>query len=441
MVFALSLLLGGTVACINASRSVQAEMRSALAVAQQTVGAGLAGLRQSDDPQRDLRRLVASFAGNRHLRVSLGRDRAEASPVEEKAALARVPDWFVRLIGVAPARVTMPFSLPGAAGEIAIETVPHNEVLEIWNEFADSLLILTLFSLPTVVLIYVVVGRALRPLDRLAQAFGSIGRGDYGVRLAGRLPAELAPLRDSFNEMAARLSGMAAENHRLNEQLLTLQEQERSELARDLHDEVGPFLFAINVDAANIARRLKEKRPAAIAGYARSITEAVGHLQAQVKGMLGRLRPIGLAEFGLAEAITNLVAFWRRREPAIQYRLEVAPEAEQLGELLGTTIYRIVQEALSNALRHSRPKAVSVAVRRLERWPAHQGAAWVVSVVDDGQGMAADRGAGYGLLGMSERVRALGGSLEVASTPGAGVAVTATLPCVRAPAETASAEP
>jgi two-component system sensor histidine kinase UhpB len=256
----------------------------------------------------------------------------------------------------------------------------------------------------------------------LAGALGSIGRGDYGVRLAGRLPPELSRLRDSFNRTAGQLAGMATENRRLNEQLLTLQEQERSDLARDLHDEVGPFLFAINIDAANVQRHAKDGHLAPIAGLAAGIAEAVGHLQKQVKSMLGRLRPIGLAEFGLIEAIDNLIEFWRRRHPEIAYRCDIAPEAVGLGELIDTTVYRIVQESLSNALRHSRPSAISIAVTIEDR------DALVVTVADDGQGMSAEPGIGYGLLGMSERVKALGGSFAVSSRVGAGLVVTASLP-------------
>ena len=419
LVFALSLVVGGTIACLNASRSVAAEMDSALAVAEQTLAAGLLGLAHSPEPRRELERLVGAFQGNRHLRVALAGD-AAIGPPTDTSAMGDVPAWFVRLIGVAPREQRIPVRLAGYDGEIVIDTVPHNEILEIWTEFADSLLVLGLFSGPSMLLVYVFIGRALRPLSRLAGALGSVGRGDYRIRIAGRVPPELAPLRDSFNGMAGQLAAMAAENRRLNEQLLGLQEQERGELARDLHDEVSPFLFAINVDVASIARHWEAGRLAPIAGHVQSIAEAVRHLQREVKGLLGRLRPAGLAEFGLADAIANLVEFWRRRHPEIAFDLAIAPEAAGLSELLEVTIYRIVQEALSNAMRHGRPRAVRIAIvaDRQEL---------VVTVSDDGGGMGPTASLGYGLTGMGERVRALGGSLTVASHDG-GLAVTARLP-------------
>lgn len=428
LIFALSLALGGTIACLNASRSVEREMSSAIAVAQQTIEAAVAGLGRSREPEHELEQLVASFRGNRHLRVTLaGQESAVALPATDAPPLARVPDWFVRLMGVPPSRVRLPIRFGGRDyGAITVETVPHNEILEVWNEFGDSLLILALFSAPTMLLIYVFVGHALRPLDRMARGLASIGRGDYGVRLDGPLPPELSRLRDSFNRMAAQLAGMSVENRRLNEQLLNLQEQERSELARDLHDEVGPFLFAINIDAANIRRHAEAGRLASIASHAAAIGEAIGHLQRQVKSMLGRLRPIGLAEFGLIEAIANLIEFWRRRYPEIAFHLEIAPEAEGCSELLETTIYRIVQECLSNAVRHGQPAAIDIAVAHERRGgPVGE---LRVTVSDDGSGMRSGSGLGYGLIGMGERVKAMGGSLSVASDPGAGLSVTARLP-------------
>lgn len=430
VVFVASLGLGGTLACLNARRSIETEMRAALAVAQQTITAAVAGLDRVQHPEQELERLVASFRGNRHLRIQLqGKDRTLALPAQDAPPLSELPAWFIRLMDVPPSRVSLPIVVAGRDyGAIIIETQPHNEILEVWNEFGDSMLILALFSGPTMLLIYVFIGRALRPLDRLARGLARVGSGDYAVRLDEKLPPELSRLRDSFNRMAAQLAEISEENRRLNEQLLSLQEQERSDLARDLHDEVGPFLFAINIDAANIRREADGGRLAAIASHAESIGEAVGHLQRQVKSMLGRLRPIGLAEFGLVEAIARLVDFWRRRHPSIEFRLSVAPEAEGGSEVMETTLYRVVQECLSNAVRHGRPSIVDI---RIAHEPgAAEGGRLRVTVSDDGAGMRRGAGLGYGLIGMGERVRALGGTLSVAGAAGVGLRVTAELPLV-----------
>ena len=223
--------------------------------------------------------------------------------------------------------------------------------------------------------------------------------------------------------MAGQLAAISDQNRRLNEQLLTLQEQERGELASDLHDEIGPFLFAISIDAANIARNVRDGVLAPIGPQIQAITEAVSHMQKQVKHMLGRLRPIGLAEFGLAEAIGNLVDFWRRRHPDIDFQIAFDDAGAGFGELIDTVIFRVVQECLSNAVRHGAPNRIEVAIAR-----GAEDERIIVTVFDDGQGTdTAPPGLGYGLLGMSERVKAIGGKLTFSSQPGEGFRVIAEL--------------
>jgi two-component system sensor histidine kinase UhpB len=419
-----SLVLGGATAWVNASRSVRTEMRSAFLVGRQTIESAVERLQNAADPSPGVDELVASFKGNRHLRVRLiGEAQAVAAPVVESPPFGAVPAWFVRAIGVKPITGRVPIAFGGRDyGTITLETDPHNEILEVWNEFTDSLVTPAVFSSLTVPLIYLFIGRALRPLQALAAALEQVGDGRYRTRIGGRLTPELGRLRDSFNQMATRLAAADAENRRLNERLLTLQEQERSELARDLHDEVSPFLFAINIDAASASRLLKEGRTSEAKEHVQSIADAVRPMQRQVQSMLGRLHPIGFDEFGLREAIENMIAFWRRRRPEIRYQLGVLAGCEGLNELMGKTICRIVQESLSNAVRHADAMLITVSIDR-------QGEEVRVEITDDGQGIGEASRPGYGLVGIGERVRAIGGRWTVSSRPGGGCAVAAVVPC------------
>jgi two-component system sensor histidine kinase UhpB len=446
VVLVLSLALGSLIAFFNASRSVRTEMRSALQVGRQTIENAEDDLAASPDPRHDLGNLVASFKGNRHVRVALsGAAGAQAAPVVERSPFGQAPPWFVRLIGVAPASERVPIALAGRPyATVDIQTDPNNEILEVWNQFGDSMIVLALFCGQTVILIYLSIGRALRPLDRLGAALEQVGHGAYRTRLEGRLAPELSRLRDSFNRMAERLAAVDADNRRLNARLLTLQEEERGELARDLHDEVSPFLFAINIDIANLSRLLREGRAAEAPPHLESIAEAVGHLQSEVRSMLGRLRPPGLAEFGLGEAVRSMVGFWRRRHPGIDFEVAIAPDCDRLGTLIGTTAYRIVQECVSNSVRHGNPARIEV---RIERLPADRGEGGEVQldVSDDGCGMGESTGAGLGLTGIAERVEATGGRLTLSNRPGGGLSLSAVLPCgprplAPAPAATASVE-
>jgi len=430
VVLVISLLVGGAIACFNASGSVGTEMRAALLVGRRTVDNAVPGIQASQDPQRDLERLVAVFNGNRHLRVSLAGDPAVvADPAVETSPFGEPPAWFVRLIGVPSINDRVRIAIPGRPdATVVIETAPRNETFDVWNDFNNTVIVLLLFTGQTILLIYLFIGRALHPLYRLAAALEQIGQGHYGTLIRDRLAPELSRLRDSFNRMAGRLAAADTDNRRLNEQLLTLQERERGEIARDLHDEVGPHLFAINIDAAGVARLLADGRTAEASGQLRLITEAVGHVQHELRGIVRRLRPVGLAEFGLRDAIGDMIEFWRRHHPDVEFRVVIGPDCEALGDLVDTTIYRIVQECLSNALRHGRPTIVAVGIER-SVGDAPDRDRIMLEVSDDGPGLADAAGAGFGLRGMAERLRAIGGNLALRSKPGDGLIVTAELPC------------
>ncbi|HWB47550.1 MAG TPA: sensor histidine kinase [Stellaceae bacterium] len=423
----LSLALAAAMACFNASRSVGIEMRAALLVGVHTVENAVLRLQTSQDPQRDLDNLVALFRGNRHLRVSLtGQAGVVAAPDTEQSPFGNVPRWFVRMVGVPSETVRVPVAVPGRPdAAVLLETDPRNETRDTWNDFNNTLIVLTLFSSSTILLIYLFIGRGLRPLYRLAAALEQVGRGNYATRIGGRLTPELSRLHDSFNRMAGRLAEADADNRRLNEQLLTVQEQERGDIARDLHDEVGPYLFAINIDTAAASRLIEERRAKQAAAHLRLIAEAVGHMQHEIRAIVRRLHPVGLAEFGLRDAVGDLIRFWDRRHPGVAFQLTIAPECTGLGEATETTLYRIVQECLSNAVRHGPPTRIDIDIRRTA---TEGGARIAVDITDDGPGMPDEPAPGFGLRGMAERVRALGGTLTLRNRPAGGLAVSATLP-------------
>jgi two-component system sensor histidine kinase UhpB len=140
-----------------------------------------------------------------------------------------------------------------------------------------------------------------------------------------------------------------------------------------------------------------------------AISDQVNALQQSNRRVLERLRPVGLAELGLADALAALTRLWRETHPGVTIETAISPAPGARGETAELTIYRVIQEALTNVFRHARASHVAITV-------APAAAATLVRICDNGEGLAADHRQGFGMIGMRERVLALGGSMTVVST-------------------------
>jgi signal transduction histidine kinase len=169
-------------------------------------------------------------------------------------------------------------------------------------------------------------------------------------------------------------------------------------------------------------------QPAQLAEAGERIVTCADHVHGAVSDMIRRLRPVGLDELGLGAALEHCIGQWRQRLPRLQLTLSRRGELDDLGEDLGLAVYRVVQEALTNAGRHGRPSRIDVRIDRRRDDVTHEDRV-EIAVVDDGVGMDTTlAAAGFGLRGMRERVELLGGTLQLQGAPGAGVAILATLP-------------
>jgi two-component system sensor histidine kinase UhpB len=221
----------------------------------------------------------------------------------------------------------------------------------------------------------------------------------------------------------AKLAETLTENQRLALKYVDMQEHERKALARDLHDELGQYVNAIKLDAVSI-REAAADRPA-IREAARSVIANVDRVYEVLRGLIRQLRPVGLDELGLVAALENCVNEWRSRLPSAQIEMACGPELDSLAESRALVLFRLVQEALTNVARHSSATRVRIQIGRAASAPGID-----ISIVDNGLGadLSVPR-SGLGLIGMRERVAALGGSIAVSSVSGAaGFEVRAFLP-------------
>jgi len=397
---------------------LRGELTSAQASGQLAVTRTFSDLGRSDAPGQDLKALVATFDGNRHIQAVLadagGRVIAQSTPEPARPP----PAWFAALLReqVSPARLVSPMS----AGVIELRPVYADDMAAVWPEFLDLAFVLLLSCLVGAALVWVVVGRALEPLSAVGHVLPRIGAGDYGARAPETGPPELEGLSRGVNEMAERLAAVHARNRALEEQILTLQDEERADIARDLHDEMGPHLFAANVDLTMMATHIGAGRTDAALEQVGAVQAAIAHMQRLVRDILQRLRPPRLLELGLPAAVQDLVDFWRLRRPEVAFETHLPPDDYTASDPVLETAYRLVQESLSNAVRHSQPSRITVTLD-----PRDQ-TLWV-EVCNDGAPRAAAT-PGFGLTGMTERVTATGGTLEAGPSEAGAWRVAASLP-------------
>jgi signal transduction histidine kinase len=205
----------------------------------------------------------------------------------------------------------------------------------------------------------------------------------------------------------------------LSARLVDAQESERRTISRELHDQVGQTLNAVLVEAANLAKRIPPDDAVSL-HYLDNIRTFADSSVNSIRDIALLLRPSMLDDLGLIPALE-----WQAREVSRRSGIKVTVKAGDLPDVLSdemrTCIYRVVQEALHNVARHSGAKCAVVTVRQEEGF-------LVLSVEDDGSGFDVSKMRGLGMLGMEERVRQLGGQLEIRSSPGKGSVLTARLP-------------
>ncbi len=291
----------------------------------------------------------------------------------------------------------------GAGQVLRLVPLPASETGERWSETRRLIALLALSSLLSAALCFATAAWSLRWLSPLAAAFERLAQGRSVAPVGERGPPEIARLAAGFNRMQDALGRAARENRMLSSQLDRIAEEERAELARDLHDEIGPLLFAITAWSA-AARMQAASGDGDTAGASLLALEAAAaELQQAVRDLLRRLRDSAPVSTDLSASLQELVAFWRGIRPQTAFELQAAP-AGPASEATRAALFRVAQEAVSNAVRHGDPALVRVGVEQCRGGLA-------LTVQDDGSG--GEPGQGMGLVGMEERLRSLGGTLSI----------------------------
>ena len=234
-----------------------------------------------------------------------------------------------------------------------------------------------------------------------------------------------------FRLAEIRTKKLLQENRRLTRRLFTVQELERRHLSRELHDELGQWLTAIQADAQAI-HCVSGKKPDACSTCqesAQAIISSADQIHQVVRRILRRLRPVMLDQLGLADSLEEMVVQWRAHHPDVYCELTLEGALNDLNEVTNITLYRTVQEALTNISSHAEASQAFISLRRE---PDHI----LLSVADDGQGMNMHLPSlGLGLLGMRERAIAAEGEFSFTSKPGQGLRIDVKLPLTQSEQE------
>ncbi|NTU84223.1 MAG: sensor histidine kinase [Chloroflexales bacterium] len=277
------------------------------------------------------------------------------------------------------------------------------------------------------------VGRGFaRRIARLTEASIDLSDGDLSLRIEDPSRDELGQLGRQFNAMADQLSEslrslrlLADRNAQLAEQTAQLAAvEERNRLARELHDSVSQELFSLTMLAA-AARRTLDGRPDLTAARLVEIEESARRALEETRSLIFALRPAALDGRGLTPALHDLVAALRERQ-GLSIDLRVTGE-RRLPLEYEQALYRIIQEALANVARHSGVRSAVVTLR-------YESETVALDVRDGGRGFdlnAARNPRSIGLQSMAERAEALGGTLELRSSPGAGTTISVVIPISR----------
>lgn len=361
----------------------------------------------------------------------------EARPDDDDS---RAPAWFVALVQPDIESRTVDISHKGQKiGSIQINGVPDDEIAEAW-ELLKMLALLWLGAIAvTTVGLYFILGLLLDPLARLGSGMRELEIGHFAFRLDTPQVRELEPIAEAFNELAAALGDANAENSRLYRQLIAVQEDERREISRDLHDEFGPCLFAIMAGTSAIshhAKALAAPQATPILACVDEIVQVSSHLKSLNRSLLNRLRPIALGRRTITELISELVATFERRHRNVTFELIVPDLPTTFGEGVDLTLYRCIQEAVTNAIRHGHAANITIEFSTPE---LNGTTAIEVDVKDDGQGIDDAVSFGYGLSSMRERVQELSGTLNISPGRTRGTTLTVTIPLIDVENETIDA--
>jgi len=442
--FAMTGLVASSVGIIDARRRANVETDFHLGLWQQYITAQFSKLASEHEIDGVAATLKREFSRARHITATITKQRtgesvplvSDVDDIDAAGSGERgdaAPEWFIAMVQSRTDVRNVDLTVRGAlVANVSLAAKPDDEISEAWVLLRKVALWWVVGSLLTCVGLYFVLGYILGPLTAFANGIRELEDGHYDFRVPQIRIQELVPISANINTLASALQKAKADNSKLYRQLIAVQEDERRQIAADLHDEVGPCLFGIMAATSSI-RRQAEALPAP---QARSIIDATAEivaisdkLRTMNRGLLARLRPVALGRVSLEELLSDLITSLARANPDVHFGRAMEWLPKSLGEAIDLTIYRSIQEGITNALRHSGATRIDIHIACAGPDGREPGGGKIcVGIEDNGHGFMPGTPFGFGISAMRERVHLLGGSLAIGLRQAGGTVLAIEIP-------------
>mgnify|MGYP002147633781 CR=1 FL=1 len=416
----LILLLGGATAVWQARQSVAKEVQSSMNLALQMIEFSFAQLPLSRRHGSTWLSQISALKQARHLKILIAEEGEKPIEfvtqrrVDELRAIP--PLWFVN--AVTTEYLTDKYNVSMADGSfttIFITADPMDEIIEAWGESKAFFWSIFLMLLVIFLAVNLVFNSMLRTVKAILSGLHRVEQGEYGINLPHFKISEFDAIAVEINGLSSALNLSQKSNQALARHTMQIQESERRTMSKELHDEMGQSLTAIKAMAVASKQASSSETMAAD-----SIIEICNHLSKVVRSMMKTLHPLSLAELGLGATLADLINECHRRYSDLDVSMDYDTNLETLSHEVAIHVYRIVQECLTNVVRHANASEVTIIVSK------RNNTVWV-TVADNGVGGKASQ-QGFGVLAMRERAESLGGQFSFESEKGLGVTVVVQLP-------------
>ena len=394
-------------------KNVREEVLSTMALAEFAIEQGVKKNPDFYLFQRENNELgISKLSEIRHLKIQFfnNKDFLLEETLNTLDEIKPPPYWFIFLIERLSEEIYLSKINIDQRGEmvgyVLIKPEPIYEYAEIWQQIKVGLWIIGTLLILINIIVLILFSHMIKPINKIIEGFEKLEAGNYKSKIKKSNILELDIIGKKFNSMTNNLRQSNDKIHKLSQNLINVQEQEKSELARDLHDELGQSLTALQAEAASISKSTKKK----------SRDEAILNVIKLSKNMMFSTREIikklnlGLIEdLGFESALVELFENWKRRFIGVKFEYIIDDNAfKKITKQKTFHIYRIFQEALTNIAKHSSPKNIKISIKSIETKDKIR-----ILISNDGIKNDLMNHEGLGLIGIAERVDQINGTLEV----------------------------